>query len=304
MSAVATDSDAATRERDLAIAWMNRGHALALQGDAQSLAAALEAYNEATSRLRPLIAHSANPSWANSLAAALLNRGQLLHRLYGTAQATVALAAFDEAAAILRPLVGSSPVSLSPSPWPRRNLAGVLINHATLLLDLGQLPEARAAAAETLALSLPHERTDTIDADLALKARRALCDALGRLIVAPGADQEAIAREASDLVDDGLALARHWTARGAAQPRELALRLFRFGAQLYRFHQPHFLAEFLAENLVTHDAELVAIARETIDAALADAPRDTAYLTVGDAASARHLRTARELTQLRATLPA
>lgn len=288
---------------------MNRGHALMLQGDTPGLTAALDAYNEAVSRLRPLVPAADDASWTVSLAAALMNRGWLLHRLHGTAQATLALEAYAEAAALLRPLASSPELrsqdsDLRISPWPRRNLAGVLLNRAHLLLDLGQLNEARTAAAEALSLSIPHERADTVDADLALKARRAVCDALGRLIVAPGADQEAIAREASDLVDDGLALARHWTAQGAAQPRELALRLFRFGAQLYRFHQPHFLAEFLAENLGTRDPELVAIAREAIDAALADAPRDTVFLTVGDPASERHLRTARDLAQLRAALPA
>lgn len=302
MSAVATDPATATRERDLAIAWMNRGHALALQDDAHALAAALDAYNEAVSRLRPLATGSAPASWTNSLGAALLNRGQLLHRLHGTAQATVALAAFDEAAGLLRPLVASS--DLRAAPWPRRNLAGVLLNRATLLLDLGRLDSARADAAEALALSRPHEHADTTDADLALKARRALCAALGRLIVAPEADQEAIAREASDLVDDGLALARHWTDRGAAQPRELALRLFRFGAELYRRHQPHFLAEFLAENLRTPDPELSTIARETVDAALTDRPRDLEYLRVGDSTTERHLRTVHELRQLRSLFPA
>lgn len=279
---------------------MNRGHALLVQDTRPSLEAALDAYNEAVTQLLPLVrVHgSAEPSWVNSLGAALMNRGWLLHRLHGNAQAALALAAYDDAARLLRSVADGA------SPWPRRNLTGTLLNRAHLLLDLGQLPEARAAATEALTLSQPHERADTVDADLALKARRAVCDALGRLIVAPGAEQEAIAREASDLVDDGLALARHWTDRGAAQPRELALRLFRFGAQLYRFHQPHFLAEFLAENLGTRDPELVAIARETIDATLADAPRDTAFLTVGDPASERHLRTARELAQLRASLHA
>lgn len=282
---------------------MNRGHALALKNDPSALTAALAAYDEAVARLRPLLADDAPASWTTSLAAALLNRGQLLHRLHGTAESSAALAAYDEAATLLRPRVDTSDLPPSASPWPRRNLAGVLLNRATLRLDLDRLDAARADAAEALALSRPHEFADTVDADLALKSRRALCAALGRLIVAPGADQEAIAREASDLVDDGLALARHWTDRGAARPRELAMRLFRFGAGLYRRHQPHFLAEFLAENLLTPDPELAAIARETIDAALADKPRDLDYLQAGNPATERHLRTVHALRQLRALLP-
>ncbi len=300
MSPVATDPADATQERDLAVACMNRGHALALQGDEPSLAAALDAYDEAITRLRPLVTSSANPSWANSLGAALLNRGQLLHRLHGTAQATAALAAFAEAAGLLQPCIDAPPGALASSPWPRRNLSGVLLNRANLLLDLGHLPAARAAATEAFALSAPHERVDVIDADLALKARRALCDAIGRLIVTEGADQEALAREASDLVDAGLALARYWTSRGAGQPRELALRLFHFGAQLYRFHQPHFLAEFIRENVAVGDAQLRTLALAAIDGALADRPAE--FLTIGDPASERRRDSWRELAALRSSL--
>ena len=116
---------------------MNRGHALMLQGDGTGLSAALDAYNEAIVRLRPLV-HSpepTDPSWANSLAAALMNRGHLLHRLNGVAQATLALQAFEEAVTLLRPL------ATGENPWPRRNHAGTLLNRANLL-------RGRAAATE------------------------------------------------------------------------------------------------------------------------------------------------------------
>ncbi len=53
----------------------------------------------------------------------------------------------------------------------------------------------------------------------------------------------------SDLVDDALALIRHWAARGEHSFQPLAVRFFHYGTQLYRFHQPHFLAEFIQENL-------------------------------------------------------
>lgn len=292
-------------QRDLAVAWMNRGHALMLQGDPASLASALEAYNEAIARLRPLLRAraDADPSWINSLGAALMNRGHLLHRVHGTAQATVALESFDEAVAALRSLVPDSASTVSPSsPWPRRNLAGTLLNRANLLLDLSRFDEALAAAREALEFAAPSERLDAVDADLALKARRALCDAIGRQIVAHGADQETLAAAASDLVDDALALARHWIAQGENAFQPLALRFFRYGTQLYRLHQPHFLAEFIQENLPATPGEFHAIAREAIDAALADRPRDRAYLVLGDPASERHVRTSRELEKLRAFL--
>ncbi len=274
---------------------MNRGHELLLRGDDVSLDRALDAYHEAIVLLRRLPL-AENPGWANSLGAALMNRGRLLHRLHGVAQAALTLAAFDEAAVLLRGLQAAD------NPWPRRNLAGTLVNRANLLLDLAQFAEAAAGAREAAALSAPHERAEPVDADLALKARRALGDALGHLLVAPGADQEALARQASDVVDEALDLIRHWTNRREISFRTLALRFFRYGAQLYRFHQPHFLAEFIEEHLPAGDAEFAALARETIDAALRDGPGTGRFLTVGDPASERRRQAWHELAALRGRL--
>jgi len=283
--------------RDIAVAWMNRGHELLLQGDQASLTAALEAYDEAIRRLR-LLPLTERASWAISLGAALMNRGHLLHRLHGVNQAAIALAAFEEAAAVLRVLPDDG------SPWARRNLAGTLVNRANLLLDLGQPDAAGGVARDALILAAPHERAHPIEADLALKARRALGDALGHLLVVPGADQESLAREASDLVEDALALIRHWTQQEPAAFRGLALRFFHYGAQLYRYHQPHFLAEFIEENVPPADAELRALALNAIDAALQDRPRDRVFLTIGDPRSERIRQTWQDLLALRSRLAA
>jgi tetratricopeptide (TPR) repeat protein len=293
VAAADTASDLTTR-RDLGIAWMNRGHSQLLLNNPTGDAAALAAYAEAIALLRPL-PPAGNPSWANSLGAALMNYGQLLHRVHGTARADEALAAFEAAAAVLRPLPAED------NPWPRRNLAGTQINRANLLLDLQRWTEAAAAAREALALSQPGELGGLVDADLTLKARRALGDALGQLLVAPGADQEALAVEASDVVDDAMALIRHWAARGEKNFRPLAVRFFHYGTHLYRFHQPHFLAEFIRENLALAD-ELRPIAQKTVAVALTDPTPAGLYLTLGDAATERHLQTRRELETLRAQL--
>jgi hypothetical protein len=294
---VATSMADALTRRDLAVGWMNHGHALMLRNDPVSLAAALDAYNEAVAGLRRLPV-AENPSWANSLGAALMNRGHLLHRLHGVAQATLALQAFDEAAALLRPLAAGE------NPWPRRNFAGTLVNRANLLLDLACFSEGAAAVREALVLAWPHAHTEAVDADLALKASRGLCDALGRLLVAPGADQAALAIEASDVVDKALALVRHWAGRGETTFGPLALRFFRYGVQLYRIHQPHFLAEFIRENLAIAGPELRAIARDSVEATLADQARSRGYLTIGDPVSERLVRTCRELEELRSHLAA
>lgn len=290
MSITATIPDRSRRE--LAIAWMNRGHGQLLLNNPTGDAAALAAYEQAIALLRPV--PKDDPSWANSLAAALMNCGQLLHRVHRLARARDALAAFDEAVALLAPLVTGE------NPWPRRNLAGTRLNRANLLLDLGRSAEAATDARTALDRSRPAENSALIDADLALKARRALCDALGQLLVVPGADQHAIASEASDAADDALALVRGWTRRGETGFRELALRFFHYGANLYRIHQPHFLAEFIEENLAL-STECRTVALDVIDAALADRPQ-TAYLTIGDPASERHLQVRRELESLRARL--
>lgn len=293
MSVTASISSELTARRDLGVAWMNRGHAQLLVDNPTGDAAALAAYEQAIALLRTLPL-AENPSWANSLGAACMNHGQLLHRVHGMARADEALASFDAATTALRGLRDGD------NPWPRRNLAGTQLNRANLLLDLARYPEAATAAREALALGQPTERAELIDADLSLKARRALGDALGRLLVAPGADQPAIATEASDVVDDALAVVRHWAGRGHNAFLPLALRFFRYGTQLYRVHQPHFLAEFIEENLPL-SAEFRTGALEAVDATLADRPPGT-YLTIGDPATERHLQVRRELEALRSRL--
>jgi tetratricopeptide (TPR) repeat protein len=280
--------------RDLGIAWMNRGHGFQQAG---RLAEAIAAYAAAIIQLRtlPIADH---PAMANSLGAAWMNHGLLLHRAHGTARAAEALASFEAAAGVLRAF------SLEGNPWPRRNLTGTLLNRANLLLDLAGLAEAAAGAREALALCLPHERLDPVDAGLGLKVRRVLCDALGQLIVSSGADQDALAAEAGDLVDDALAIIRHWHRRGETVDELLAARFFRYGTRLYRSHQPHFLAEFIQENLPLANPEFHAIALDAIDAALADRPTGETFLTIGDPVSDRRRRTWRDLAALRARLAA
>lgn len=291
-AATSVASDLSAR-RDGGVAWMNRGHARLLQGNATALAAALVAYEQAIAVLRTLPLDE-NPAWANSLGAAWMNRGQLLHRLHGLARAKDALASFDAAVAVLQPLASGE------NPWARRNLAGTQLNRANLLLDLARPAEAAAAARVALALCLAQQRTDPVEADLALKARRSLGDALGQLLVAPRANQDALAAEASDVVDEALAVIRHWRLRDETAFRSLAGRFFRYGTQLYRFHQPHFLAEFIRENLPLAGAEFRVIALDAVDAALGDRPRG--FLTIGDPATERRVQAWRELETLRPRL--
>jgi hypothetical protein len=344
-----------------AIQWMNHGHAFSQRS---ANADALSAYARAITLLHslPLADH---PSWANSLGAALMNHGQLLHRAHGLARADEAIADFTEAIANL------SEIPSDVVPWARRNLAGSHINRANLLLDLGgslrlttvgaplagvpsscrALPGTPASGASTscfakaladarfaLALVAATERENPVDADLALKARRVLCDAIGQqLPLAAAAEQDALASEAADVVDDALALIRYWAAgegctvlvqtssprrnpRDPSAPAEghdrfadpaasafahMAVRFFRFGTELYRRHQPHFLAEFIEENLAaalpSEAEELRVIAHLALEAALADGAVP-ALLLFDDPAAERALATRRELAAARERL--
>ncbi|HVU15572.1 MAG TPA: hypothetical protein VHD32_01510 [Candidatus Didemnitutus sp.] len=289
------DSATGSREerRQCAIAHMNRGHEGILAGHPEALDAALSEYERAIEALTD-DEGTKDVAWGNSLAAAWLNRGQLLHRRHGIARATDALRSFDEAERLLASLS-------SDFPWPRRNRIGAAINRANLLLDLGRPLEAHDSAALAVVLGLNHERANALDAELGVKARRTQCDVIGRLLVPPGANQRLLADQASDLVDDALALIRLWAPRVPGVFGLLSRRLFRYGAELYRLHQPQFLAEFIRENGAAEN-ELIDIARECLERALADRPAGR-WLTIGDPASELYIQRMRELEALHAALP-
>ena len=284
--------------RLLAVALMNRGNALQklatpspapsekchLMGDTSPctlLDTAIGSYDEAIALLRTL-PFGTTPADANHLGAAWLNRG---HALLAANDSVSAADSFEQAIEILRYL------PLDENPAYRLNLAGAWTNlaHALLSAPLHAFPRSYAAAQTALDLVADLARTHAAFAEMSLRARRALVTAVGELLViaeTSGQPTDALATAASDVIDDGLALAREWETRGAIQLRPLALRLFRLGAQLYRVHQPHFLAEFLLENLdstpsrgtlATHP-ELHAIATQALAFACADLQRPRLFV--------------------------
>lgn len=280
--------------RNHAVAAMNRGHSAMGNDDSALLEIALAEYQLAIDELRnlPLADH---PDWANSLGAALMNRGSLLHRTHGVERADDALEAFREAIAVL------SVIPVGKQPWASRNLAGTRLNRANLLIDLRRHEEAREDAEAALQLVNEGAGENIVDAELALKARRALCDALGQLVVSPETDQDSIADQAGDVVDDALTLVRHWESRGVDRFRSIGIRLFIFGAELYRRHQPHFLAEFVFECVNPQSSvrsgfgrELIAIAREKLTLALRDHDAPGLHIA-GDPATERRLQTRAEI---------
>ena len=231
--------------RELARATMNRGNALQRQPSAALLGDAVRAYDEAIALFRSLPLDR-NPEDRNSLGAAWMNRGHALYVQATRESLTEAARSQLEAIDTLKPL------PLDSSRAVRLNLSAAWLNLGNTLLALGEPGRAMAATAEALSLTAPGEDEDPALADVSLKARRARCEALSRALIASlNNDQptESLVDEASDIVDDGLALARTWESRGLPLFRPNAARLFRFGSQLYGAYMPDFLAEFVLEHL-------------------------------------------------------
>lgn len=297
--------------RDLAVAHMNRGNALQKLAAPASLAASVLAYDDA-------IALLVSPDFAgheaaqNTLGAAWINRGHALHRQGTPDTVAAAVASHRSAIAVLQalPLHPSDTTPLEAALNHRLNLAGASMNLANTLLDSASIANRHTAARDATTQALEILALDDLPAqhpaaaELSLLTRRARCDALGHLVFAvsdPALSRE-LADEAGDLVDDGLALVRHWEQRGIPHFRPLAARLYHFGAQLYRFHQPHFLAEFLLEHLdpeqspgaTPDDPALYATATEAIAATLQSlrAPR---IVRADDPATQRQIETLRSL---------
>jgi tetratricopeptide (TPR) repeat protein len=228
----------------LAAGWMNRADALTRLGNSKNLAEALHSYDEALTLLRGLPL-DANPLFHRRLAIAWQNRGLVLQRQNAPDEAKKS---FEEAVAVLQ---GKRAVEISDH---RQILAAVRLNHANILISQKKdsfAVEARTAAKETLPLVSETEEKDLSAAEIGFKARHILCQAIAKLLAGKNLEDseiENLVAEATDAVDEGLALARKWERQGINQFRPLALELFRFGARVYQIYQPHFLNEFLLEN--------------------------------------------------------
>ena len=227
--------------------WMNRGDALTRLGSADDLSEALRCYDEALTHLRELPMNE-SPLFIKRLAIAWLNRGFTLMKQATPVSGTGAVESFREARAAARNFFSANPVAGAVL------LAGAWMNLANALVQLSppEADDARKATNEALKLCRPTEPNDPSVAEVGFKARHILCQALARLLTEDGlppTQRDALVAEAAEAVDDGMALARQWEARGANQFRSQAADLFHFGCRVYQTHQPHFLTEFLLENL-------------------------------------------------------
>ena len=297
--------------QELAIAWMNRGNVLQKHSSVEAIQRAVESYDQAIALFSELPSTD-DSALINSLGAAWLNRAHALQQL-GISHQSEAIRSCEQAVTIL----GRLPLETHLA--GRLNLAGAHINFAHLILastDKKRYEHAHAAAAAALKLSVEHELKRAGFAEIGLKARRVLCEVIGQWLIEsnePPRHHQLIAT-ASDAVDTGLTLARRWESLDASQFRPLAERLFRFGTAFYRRHQPHFLADFVLENVDcdhTSDAfqnypAIHTIAHESLTATRQDL-RTQFPVVAQDFHSERRLQTLKDiesaLTRLNAIAP-
>jgi tetratricopeptide (TPR) repeat protein len=213
---------------------MRRGVQLMTEDRPAAVSEALACFDQALD-LRSSLPLDESPPLRHGLAACWLNRADALMRLGGAPQVAEAVRSCDKAIELLRTL----PLDAAAITDPPYLLAVVWVNLAGILSAQGTSEsEARAlsAAIQAIALVAGEESEDLAAAEVGLRARHALCRTFaGRLSsLRPGLDaMPDDVHEATDAVDDGLALIRRWEQKGVARFRDVACGLFRFGSRVY-----------------------------------------------------------------------
>jgi hypothetical protein len=229
----------------LAACWLNRAEALTRLGPAHHTLA-LRAYDEGLALLRPLPLGD-DGRFSKRLAIAHQNRALVLAAQNPPATADAIAALVDAIAVLDHAEAMDAPERdyLLAVMWT--NLANIQASEAMIVSDLA----ARESARRALALVKTHEHEDAAAAEAGLKARHVLCHIAARQLSVLAESETVMANvhDATDLADEGLGVVREWERRGVDRFRNLASDLFRFGALVYAYYQPHFLHEFLTEQL-------------------------------------------------------
>lgn len=229
----------------LAAGWMNRGDALTQLGSAEKLIEAVRSYNVALRVLEKLPVHE-NRLYLERRAIAWINRGISLEAQGSPAAFSAALDSIGQAISLLEP----RPIT----PSLARVLATAWMNRGTVLLRLTpiQPAEARKAALQALSLLGSAQEADVSTPGIAIQVRHLLCRACAALLLAGDSTAETrdeLLAEATSAVDEGLQLARQGGTDRIPGGQALVVELFRFGVKAYQAYQPHFLTEFLLDNL-------------------------------------------------------
>jgi tetratricopeptide (TPR) repeat protein len=236
----------------LAACWLNLGDALSRKG-AESIADAIRSYDAGISALQT-VPLDTDPRFPRRLAIGHQNRGLLL---LSQGRVDAAIADLHTAIGVLEQ-PGSSAID------DRQYLiAAIWLNIATARATSAERDvqlAARHAALRAVDLVAGVESSNASYADVGLRARHVICRTLIDTVARSTAQGEALphdVHESTDVVDEGLRVAREWERQGDARFRQLACDLLRFGARVYAIHQPRHLDEFISENvdpsLSSHD---------------------------------------------------
>lgn len=244
-----------------ALLWMNRGNVLVAAGGSETAREAVRSY-EAALRFAGAAFGIKEEERQALVGAAWMNRGVAERAAAPGARGAEAEERCLENA--LRELELAAEAGSAPA---RRNLAGAWLNRAAWCEAAGDEAGTFGAWREAARAADPIARQDAVALETGLRARHALCVAWGkRLVATEPAVVSAAAAGALSLfvhVEKGLADFAAW-GDGAEASREMAARLFAFGAWLYRTRDPRRLAEFLDRHADPCDAHRVASAREAI----------------------------------------
>lgn len=220
----------------LAAAWMNRADALSRIDRTENLEEIIRSFDQAIEVLTGM-QPDAHPSQPSRIAVAWMNRGLALE----TSDPTEALSSLNNAISICEGI----PADHAGAEEGRRVYIGALLNKT--VLQSGTAPDAAwPEAKRVLELTQPLETTELMAAEIGLRARYLLCRLFAT--VQPKETDDWIT-EMTDAIDEGLNLARHWLQKDVPVLQPLAAELFRFGLNAYIMWQPHFLAEFILDNL-------------------------------------------------------
>lgn len=223
----------------LAACWLNRAEARMRLDDPSQFSIALRDCEQGIQLLRGLSLDQ-DARFPRRLVIALQNRGLLL---FAQRRIAEGIDAFGDAIDCL--------VSDSAQAIPdRRYLLGAAYLNLALAnaeaADPVSESAANDAATKAMNLAIPTEANDPASAEIGIKARHLLC----RLLTARlGSATSEEVHQSSDLADDALSLVQLWEKRGITRFRGLAYDLFRFGARLYGTYQPHFLNEFIRDQI-------------------------------------------------------
>ena len=204
----------------LAACWLNRGDALSRKGDAESIAEAIRSYDAGISALQT-VPLDTDPRFPRRLAIGHQNRGLLL-----LSQGRV-----DAAIADLHTAIGVLEQPDSAAIDDRQYLlAAVWLNIATRAGDRAERdcswPRAMPRSAPST-LSLASKAATRVRGSGTASASRDLPDMIDDMARTAARTRRCLTTctRATDVVDEGLALAREWERQGDARFRAAGVRL-------------------------------------------------------------------------------